>query len=197
MRNERGNSRRTQHIEATGDEGRGGGNQTVEERIADLLSADEHGIDDAFAKQEAAAAKARSQWWPENWSSSNPGYRDPMNCPDMPAPQGRGPKVSQDHTQLGYGNHATYDPNRPNPGVPPNAEEKGECQGMGKSTKDWRAESSRIGRYWHHPEFATAANGTWTIQPGGSNQQFGHNPFEVHRAGLFLNGRSPTKSPPK
>ena len=43
MRNERGNSRRTQHIEATGDEGRGGGNQTVEERIADLLSADEHG----------------------------------------------------------------------------------------------------------------------------------------------------------
>ena len=62
-----GNSRRTQHIEASGSEGRGGGNQTAAERVADLLSADEHGIDNAFAAKEAAAKAARTSWRPENW----------------------------------------------------------------------------------------------------------------------------------
>ena len=87
------------------------------------------------------------------------------------------------------------DPKRPSPGVPPNAAEKGDFQGPASHTKDWRAESSRIGRYWHNPDFATAANGGWTIKPGGKNQMIGHNPFEIHRAELFLNGRSPTRSP--
>ena len=44
-----------QYIAATGDEGRGGGNQTAAERVADLLKADEKGLDNAFGSKETAA----------------------------------------------------------------------------------------------------------------------------------------------
>ena len=48
-----------QYIAATGSEGRGGGNQTAAERVADLLKADEKGLDNAFGNKESAARKAR------------------------------------------------------------------------------------------------------------------------------------------
>lgn len=183
-----GYSRRTNYIAATGDEGRGGGNQTAAERVADLLKADEKGLDNAFGSKDTAARKARQQWIPEGWNPKKPGYADAqaMAFHEMPEPIAHGPPVPKPTgaaAEYGWVSHP--DPKR----LPEASEDEGEARalqgqkievGMGKGqfTKDWRAESSRIGRYWNNPDFQLGGNGTWKIKSdrGGSS-----NPFEVRR----------------
>lgn len=197
MVNERGNSRRTQFIAATGQEGRGegDGNETAAQRVADLMSADEHGKSGVFAKKELAAKKAREQWWPESWNPKNPGYVDAsaVVTHTMPQGQGHGPVVPPPPSWAADGWVSHPDPNR----LPEASEDEGEARalqgatiqvgmGMGAFSKDWRSEASRIGRYWQNPEFALQPNGTWTMKGKrqadlGASPPSGGNPFEVRR----------------
>ena len=149
MRNERGNSRRTQDIEATGSEGRGGGDQTAAERVADLMSADEHGISNAFAKKEAAATAARNQWKP-----APADYEEAMH-----GHSGHGTVVPE--APGGWGSVSHPDPRRP-PGGDGLTEGRA-LAGPAGLTKDWRTEASRIGRYWDDPNFALKPYGEWKI----------------------------------
>jgi hypothetical protein len=154
-----GNSRRTQHIEASGSEGRGGGTQTAAERVADLLKADEHGIDDAFGSKEKAATKSRNQWKP-----APSDYEEAMHGHSghgLPVPAAPG----------GFGYVSLPDASRhPNAGTGSagDASEQelagagtASMQGPSSQTKDWRTEGSRIGRYWQEPTFKLKPYGEW------------------------------------
>lgn len=159
MINAMGNSRRTQHIEATGSEGRGGGDQTAAERVADLLSADEHGKSGVFAAKEVAASKARNQWKP-----APADYEEAMH-----GHSGHGKAVPQ--APGGFGFVSVPDVSRhPNAGTGSagDASEQelagagtSSMQGPSSQTKDWRTEGSRVGRYWQEPTFKLKPYGEW------------------------------------
>ena len=65
--------------------------------MADLLKADEKGLDNAFGSKDTAARKARQQWIPEGWNPKKPGYADAqaMAFHEMPEPIAHGPPGAQ------------------------------------------------------------------------------------------------------
>lgn len=170
MINGMGNSRRTQFIEATGSEGRGGGDQTAAERVADLMSADEHGKSNAFSVKEAAATKARNQWKPAPADYEEAMHGHSGHGPTVPAAPG------------GFGYLSVPDPRRhPNPGTSSDgdaAEQKlagagtAQMQGPSSQTKDWRTEGSRVGRYWNDPQFKLKPYGEWEFKEHQRNGQW-------------------------
>ena len=157
MKSEMGNSRRTQYQEATGNEGRGGGNQTAAERVADLLTSDasEGGHSFAFAEKEAAATKARLQWVPApaDYDEAKSGHG-----------VGHGSKVPE--AVGGFGFLSVPDPRRNPEAGHTEHENVGDefLQGPGSLTKDWRTEASRIGRYWKDPNFNLKPYGEWEVK---------------------------------
>ena len=146
------------------------------------------GGNNAYQTKEVAARKARTQWIPEGWDPKNPGYYDPLNCATLPEGGGHGLKLptTDPHDPNGHGYHSEYDPSRggvnTSPGAPANEDTVGKVgatgsppslKGPGSATKDWRAESSRIGRFYHNPNFQPGGNGTWKMANASAN------PFEI------------------
>jgi len=148
---------RTNHTVET-NASRGEGNQTAAERVADLLESD---ADDAFAKQEAAASEARTQWTPMNFKANMSHEFGAGSGPSLgPAVEGFGHvTVPDNHRVVGHTNP-----------IPQETQvEWGVGTGPGSLTKDWRSEASRVGRYHKNPTFELRPQGTWAFKQEGGN----------------------------
>ena len=145
---------RTQYVEGSGE--RGGGDQTAAERVADLLEG--NATQGAWKEKEAKALKARMQWQP-----TKDQYKESMSHAHG---IGHGPTIGP--AAGGFGYVTTQDlhrvPGHSNEVAPEN---KVELAGPASQTKDWRTESSRIGRYFGRDDFKLKPYGTWTFEDAG------------------------------
>jgi len=156
-----GNVNDTRVIDVTAT--RGGGNMTAAERVADLMKSDNK-KDYAFVQKESAASKARMQWQPPVAE-----YREQMSHAhgaghgaELGLAPGGFPNVTvaDNHRVVGHSNTA-------------NPTGQAKMDGPASATKDWRTESSRIGRYLKDPTFKQMPYGTWKFNEGQGDS----NPF--------------------